>query len=87
MSFKKEDICNFLSLLHKLNCNSVSGNNSYTEVFGKGKPFAIICQKCSSMDIDVIGERGIDYGGITGYSEGSTVVKCNGCGNAITVWE
>lgn len=83
----KKTVGDFLSLLHEMNCNKVDADNGYEEVFGRDKPFAIVCNKCGSLDIEVIGERGIDYGGMTGYSSGSTAVKCNGCGAAITAWE
>lgn len=87
MNDKTKTIADFLTLLHEMNCNRVDGDNSYAEVFGKDKPFAIVCNKCGSMDIHVVGERGCDYGGETGYSPGSTVVKCGTCGNAQTAWE
>lgn len=87
MSDKAKRIGDFLTLLHEMNCNKVSGDSAVTEVFGEGQPFAVVCNKCGGMDIEIIGERGIDYGGETGYSPGSTVIKCNGCGAAVTAWE
>ena len=44
------------------------------------------CRKCGSSNVVVIGEKGTDYGGYTGYSVGSNVVKCKSCGNAVTIW-
>lgn len=87
MSDKQQTIASFLEMLNSENCNKVEGDNSYEEVFGPGKPFSVVCNKCGSPDVHVVGERGVDYGGWTGYQEGSTVVKCGPCGNAITVWE
>ena len=83
----KKKIGDFLSLLHEMNCNKVDADNGYEEVFGKDAPFCVACNKCGSLDVEIIGERGCDYGGQTGYSPGSTVVKCNGCGNAVTAWD
>jgi len=83
---KKKVISDFLDMLNKENCNQVSGDSSLDEVFGKNMQFSIICNKCGSHEVEIIGERGIDYGGQTGYQEGSTAIKCNSCGSAITVW-
>lgn len=87
MTDKQKKIGEFLTLLHELNENSVQADNTFGEVFSEGKPFSIACGKCGSMDIEVIGERGTNYGGQTGYEPGSTSVKCNGCGNAVCAWE
>jgi ribosomal protein S27E len=84
---KQQVISDFLSMLHEENVNKVQADNGYEEAFGTDKLFSIICNKCGSADIEIIGERGIDYGGQTGYSPGSTAIKCNGCGSALTVWE
>lgn len=48
--------------------------------------FGLFCRKCQSKNVQVIGESGVDYGGMTGYSPGSNVIKCNDCGNAVTLW-
>ena len=52
----------------------------------KGK-FCLCCLKCGSMNVQIIGDHGIDYGGETGYSPGSNVIKCKDCGNAVTWWK
>ena len=41
-----------------------------------------ICRKCKSSRVEIIGETGVDYGELTGYSPGSNVIKCLDCGNA-----
>lgn len=82
---KSKTIEEFLSLLQDMNCNKVDSDHGYEEVFGKDMPFSMVCNKCASTDIELIGERGRDWGGQTGADADSTVVKCNGCGNAITV--
>jgi len=87
MSEKTKAIDDFLAHLNAENCNQVDADNGLDELFGKDKLFSVVCNKCGSMDIEIIGERGIDYGGQTGYQEGSTAIKCNGCGSALTVWE
>jgi ribosomal protein S27E len=86
MTDKKEIINNFLDKLNAENCNQVKGDSDMDEMFGKGKLFSVVCNKCGSLDIEIIGERGINYGGQTGYQEGSTAIKCNKCGSALTVW-
>lgn len=48
--------------------------------------FAIICKKCGSLNIEVLGEDGVDYGELTGYCPGTNVIKCKDCGNAVTIW-
>jgi ribosomal protein S27E len=64
----------------------VDGDAAACELFGKESPFRIVCAKCGGTEIEIIGEKGIDYGGETGYSPGSTVVKCINCGAAVTAW-
>lgn len=83
---KAKIISDFLDMLNSENCNKVSGDSSIDELFGKDMLFSVICNKCASIDIEIIGECGTDYGGQTGYQEGSTVIKCNSCGSAISVW-
>lgn len=44
--------------------------------------FDIVCRKCGSKDEVVVNlERGIDYGGETGYQPGSLQIGCNACKN------
>lgn len=86
MVTKAETIDQFFDMLKTKNANKVSGDTDLEDLFGKDAPFAVVCNKCGSMDVDIFGEKGIDYGGQTGYSPGETVIKCNGCGTAATVW-
>lgn len=76
----------FLRDLYASNKNRVEGDSDVADLFGKDSPFRIICTKCGSQDISILGQRGIDYGGETGYSPGSTVIKCHGCGAAMSAW-
>lgn len=87
MSDKSKAIDEFLAMLNAENCNQVDADNGLDELFGKDKLFSVICNKCGSMDVEIIGERGVDYGWQTGYEPGSTAIKCNGCGSALTVSE
>ena len=48
--------------------------------------FMLICKKCGSTKIHIIGDDGIDFGGMTGYQEGTNVIKCNNCGNADRIY-
>lgn len=86
MSGKTEAINALLARLSAENCNQVRADNGMDEMFGRGKLFSVICNKCGGLDVEIIGERGIDYGGETGYQSGSTAIKCNGCGSALTIW-
>lgn len=79
-----ENIDDFLKKLKEMNCNKTSGDMDYNELFGKDAPFAIVCNKCGSMDIEIIGEQG--YMVSEGWESGTTVVKCRGCGNANTIY-
>ena len=73
--------------LQEKNGNKVEGYNSYLDIFGNGKNFSIICNKCGSIDIQIIGEQGTDYGEEAGITGGRTDVKCRRCGNAATGYE
>jgi len=84
---KEQTVSEFLDALYKSNHNRVDGNSAACELFGNDSPFRIVCTKCGGTEIEIIGERGIDYGGETGYSDGSTVVKCLKCGAAVTAWQ
>jgi len=86
MSKKSKLIEQFLVTLNEDNCNKISADNGLDEAFGKDKLFSVMCNKCRSLDVEIIGERGINWGGQTGYQEGSTVIKCNKCGSALTIW-
>ena len=84
---KEQTVSEFLDALYKSNHNRVEGDAAACELFGPKSPFRIVCTKCGGTEIEIIGERGIDYGGETGYSDGSTVVKCLKCGAAVTAWQ
>ena len=71
-SFEGEGLCTVLKELEE-DCN--------------GFKLILVCKKCKSAKVQVIGADGIDYGGMTGYSDGSNVFKCVNCGNAITIWK
>lgn len=67
------------------NCNKVSGDAGFETIFGKDAPFSIACNKCGSMDIDILANQGNDYED-DGYSPGETAIQCNKCGAAQSVW-
>ena len=46
-----------------------------------------VCKKCHSNRTQIVGKDGTSYGGMTGYSPGSNVIKCLNCGNAVTVYK
>jgi hypothetical protein len=87
MNDKRKVVDDLMDKLNDMNCNKVNADNGMDELFGEDKLFSVVCNKCKSSNIEIIGERGFDYGGETGYQTGSTVVKCNDCGSALTVWE
>lgn len=77
----------FREYVNKNDANRVEGDG-IADVFRDTKStFAVVCKKCGSLNIQILGEDGIDYGEMTGYQEGENVIKCLDCGNAITVWK
>lgn len=85
MSEKAETIDQFLAMLRAKNCNKVSGDADLERLFGKDAPFAVVCNKCGSMDVEILGEHGIDYGA-TGFTSIDITIMCNGCGVVATAW-
>ena len=84
---RDQTINDFLIWLQKQNLHSIKGDSAVCQLFEADSPFRIICMKCGGLNIEIIGECGVDYGGQTGYQEGTTVVKCTKCGAAITVYQ
>jgi hypothetical protein len=41
--------------------------------------FKLVCRACDSDDVAINIEDGINYGGQTGYQEGSITIGCNAC--------
>ena len=77
----------FKEYVNKHDANRIKGNG-IADIFKDSKQsFAVICKKCGSMDIEILGEDGIEYGGLTGYQTGENVIKCKSCGNAVTIWK
>lgn len=77
----------FREYVNKHDQNRIKGDG-IADIFNDDKqPFAIICKKCGSMNVEVLGEKGSMGSELTGYMEGESVVKCLDCGNAVTVWE
>lgn len=60
-------------------------DSDLNEIFKNENGFILACKKCGSTNVEVIGEFGCDYGEMTGYCSGTTVFKCNNCGNAKTM--
>lgn len=77
----------FLESLYKSTHNRVQGNTAACELFGEHSPFRIVCARCGSTQVEIIGERGVEYSEYTGYAPGSTVIKCTGCGAAVSAEE
>lgn len=49
--------------------------------------FKLTCKECGSENVSVNIEHGINYGGQTGYQEGSIQIGCNDCAeNDWLVW-
>ena len=87
MKTKEQTVSEFLEILYNSNHNRISGDTGICSLFGEKSAFRIICAKCGGTEIEIVGELGTDYGGETGYSAGSTVVKCLKCGAATTVYQ
>ena len=82
---RKIVINDFLAALHENCVNKIEGDADLEDLFGESAPFRVVCNKCGGMNVEIIGEKGIDYGGYTGYSPGETVIKCIGCGAAASI--
>lgn len=87
MSDKEAKIGQLLGILREFNSNKIKVDNLCRDASGDEMPFAVVCKKCGSMDVEIIGQRGAYLGARDGYLDGSTSIKCNGCGSAVTVWE
>ena len=87
---EKMKLDEFREYVRKNNQNQIDSSDGIAEMFediqNNKTGFALVCKKCGSMKIGIEGESGRDYGGMTGYSPGSNVIKCLNCGNAITAW-
>lgn len=86
MTGKQAKIEEFLQMLRAMNQNKVDGDAHIVELFGPDSPFSIACNKCGSMNVEIIGEAGVMYSVHTGYVEGETVIKCINCGAAVSCY-
>ena len=58
----------------------VSGRKGkMTEAEEIKQSFKLVCKKCGSEDVVIDVEKGVDYGGETGYSSGYISLGCNAC--------
>lgn len=84
---KKMTLEQFKEKLRKESDNTFEGDG-IAKVFAEFcRDFGIFCRKCGSKNIHLTGEDGIDWGGATGYAEGTNVIKCGDCGNAVTFYK
>lgn len=85
---KEMKLADFKEYVKKYDKNVITEDEGIFEPFSKTRDsFSIVCKKCGSMNIEMIGEDGINYGELTGYQEGTNVIKCKDCGNAITIYK
>lgn len=87
---KKKVIDDFLSTLISQSATTVKveGDEDPKAHLGKVmESFLVLCRKCGSSKVFVSWERGIDYGGMTGYSPGQKLFKCTECGNSASFYE
>ena len=76
----------FREYLRKNSNNVFEGSGIAEDFKDMEKDFGLFCKKCGSTDIYLVGQDGCDYGGQTGYSPGTNVIKCESCGNAVSWW-
>lgn len=83
---KEQKITEFLDTLKNQSVNDF-GSQIEGDLGNILKNFSVLCKKCGSSKIFVSWERGINYGGYTGYSDGQKLFKCMDCGNSASFWE
>lgn len=71
----------FLKSLRDVAVNVTKGPVS--NLFDSSSPFRIVCTKCGSWSVEVIGEGGGSGSEYTGTWPGSLAIKCIDCGAAI----
>ena len=84
---KQKAIDEFLKALYKSNENQIEGDSAAVELFSGESPFRIVCAKCGSAKVGICGDSGYMGSSYTGWISGTTVVKCSGCGAAMTVYD
>ncbi len=83
---KKLKLEEFKKLLIKNSDNVFTGEGLAEHFESIDCNFMIVCKKCGSSKVEIIGKDGKDFGNQTGYSPSSNVIKCNNCGNADTIY-
>lgn len=77
---KEIKIEKFLKSLRDTATNVTDG--PVTDIFKGSSPFRVVCIKCGTMDVSVIGESGGCGSPETGHWPGSLTLKCHKCGAA-----
>ena len=82
---KEMSLDEFRAYVNKNDENRVEGSGIADVFRDENSTFAVVCKKCGSMDIVIEGESGGMGSEYTGYMEGTNVIKCKSCGNAVSV--
>ena len=77
---KEQEIEDFMKSLRDVATNVTDGPVS--DLFKDKSPFRVVCIKCGTMDVSVIGESGGCGSPETGSWPGSLTLKCRKCGAA-----
>lgn len=75
-----DQIENFMKSLRDKAANVCDGPVS--DLFKGASPFRVMCTKCGTLDVDVLGESGGCGSSWTGSWPGSLTLKCRKCGAA-----
>lgn len=77
---KEKEIEDFLKSLRDVATNVTDGPVS--GLFAPPSPFRVVCMKCRSLNVEIIGESGGCGSEYTGSWPGSLTIKCRDCGAA-----
>ena len=86
ITLKKMKLEDFKQFIKENDDNVFNNKGIATHLSSIQSNFMIVCKKCGSSKVEIIGDDGIDYGEMTGYCSGANVIKCNNCGNANTIY-
>ena len=78
--FTPEAIDDFLKHLRDISENVTDGPVS--DLFKGKSPFRVVCVKCQTLEVSILGKSGGCGSSLTGSWPGSLTLKCRKCGAA-----
>lgn len=77
---KEKEIEDFMQMLRDKSANVADGPVS--DLFKGKSPFRVVCIRCKTLEVDILGESGGCGSSQTGSWPGSLTLKCRKCGAA-----